>query len=216
MRARTTAAALLCAAVAMTSTPTVAEEIDAGANLGLAGIIATVYEEENPDWNPVPAPPDTSWLDEWIPQGEGEGGEGEDADGVALLPPPDRELKKYRIKADCEFNGVLTPNNTLAVNVYGNADATGPAGAPPPLLTVIGCEISNVPSGGTNRLYRDFATNGPHSSVADSTVLTDVPEWDVRPVTVCVSGFAIFGPMPLRWVTLRTKCRTPDGEAVLR
>ena len=138
-------------------------------------------------------------------------GEGEDWNGEWDAGNP-----HYKIDADCTFNGVLTPDNTLIVNVYGTATSYADDPLRVQQLTYVKCEINNLAAGGTN-VYDDanFMANGPHTTAVGSTVLTvDGPkEWPVLPITICTSGFALFGNEYPKFLRLKRTCRTPDGSA---
>lgn len=118
----------------------------------------------------------------------------------------------YKIVGSCTFGGVLTPNNTLIVEFGGAVVATGPTSVTVPLLTAVDCEINNFNQGHNNMHHRDFSLNGPASAIADSTLTSGTPEWPVAPITICVSGFAIFGPTPVRILELTKRCETPFGD----
>ncbi len=116
----------------------------------------------------------------------------------------------YRVSGECKFAGALTPANTLIVGYGGATVASGPIGKVTPLLTTVRCEINNA-SG--NVQARDIALNGSAAAIADSTLLaTSGPkEWPVEDITVCVSGFGIWGPTPVYIVELPRTCQTPNG-----
>ena len=120
------------------------------------------------------------------------------------------------ITGDCDFEGVILPavqpGGGQIVRFSGNVVAAGPRaesdGTPSvPILTNIRCEILN-----DFGYYhsQDLQLNGNAVTVVGSTLNDETQIWPLQPITVCVSGKAVFGPSPAIEFSLRRRCRTPQ------
>ncbi len=113
----------------------------------------------------------------------------------------------FAINGSCDYEGLIVPlgmdGGGQLVRFSGSVTAAGPA---VPILANVTCEIRNA-SG--NLHSQDFQLNGNTAMVAGSTLTDDAVLWPLRPITVCVSGKAVFGPKPVVEVTLTKRCRTP-------
>ena len=118
----------------------------------------------------------------------------------ATLVTPAAHAAGHSIDANCTYAGMLNQTATMDVVYGGTAVATGPAGSVA-MATSVTCSIRN----GSQSDSASVVLPGSASAVADIAT-----GWDpTRPITICVSAFAVFGPTPVVTVTLPERCVTP-------
>lgn len=106
----------------------------------------------------------------------------------------------YSLTGECTFWGVLTPNNRLQITYAGYDVAEGPQ---IPQLTYIKCTVANQHG---QTASSEFANGGPISQTGSAA-----GPWFVSPITVCIEGFAVFGPTPVNVIRLQKSCATPTA-----
>ena len=106
----------------------------------------------------------------------------------------------------CTFSGTTTPEGDLQFAYGGHAVATS-TGARPPEATVITCTLESPAQG----LPGEEPTKDASVSVAGpgavSAAAGTTPPWPVRPVRICVSGYAVFDPIMPVQVDIPEQCR---------
>ncbi len=130
------------------------------------------------------------------------------ASDVYDITSPDDKSEKFAIGGDCDFEGVIVPvgqpGGGQIVRFTGTVTSAGPA---VPIVTNITCEIFNAFG---NYHSQDLQLNGNSATVVGSTLNDETTIWPLQPITVCTSGKAVYGPDPVREITLRRKCKTPS------
>jgi hypothetical protein len=127
---------------------------------------------------------------------------------AAVLPfaPAASAAGSESVAGWCTFTGSTTPDGLMQYAYGGRAVATSTS-ARPPEETVLTCTIESPAQGLPGEaptLTRSItvAGVGPTAAAADTT-----PAWPVRPVRVCVSGYAVFDPVMPVQVPIDEQCR---------
>lgn len=107
----------------------------------------------------------------------------------------------------CTFTGTTTPTGELQF-AYGGRAVASSTGARVPDTTVVTCTLESPAQGlpgeqPTLTQSITVASPGATAAAADTT-----PPWPVRPVRVCVSGYAVFDPVTPVQVDIAEQCRS--------
>jgi hypothetical protein len=125
---------------------------------------------------------------------------------AATLASPASAAGADDVAGWCTFTGTTTPDGLLQFAYGGHAVATSTSGLPP-TQTVLTCTIESPAQGlpgESPTLTHSVTAGSPGAAVA---VAETTPPWPVRPVRVCASGYAIFGPVDPLEVAMAEECR---------
>lgn len=113
-----------------------------------------------------------------------------------------------QVNGECYYYGQLNRQGLMTFEFGGQAVATSTSQSQPE-LTALECTITSPAQGlPGERPTLSISTGligcpGPVCAIGGT-----VDNWPVRPVVVCISGYAEFGPFPLVRANIRVGCKT--------
>ena len=117
-------------------------------------------------------------------------------------------LGSEQVTGQCTYAGQTTLTGGQMQYEYGGEAVATSTSVSQPELTVVKCTLISAAQGlpgeqGTLTDSFEVACPGPACATAKV-----VGGWPVRPVKVCVSGYAIFGPAPVVTKNITPACKT--------
>lgn len=127
----------------------------------------------------------------------------------ALLPGSSDSLGSEQVTGQCTYAGQTTLTGGQMQYEYGGEAVATSTSLSQPELTVIKCTLISPKQGLPGEQDTLTASFGdvacPGGACASAGLVVG---WPVRPVKVCISGYAIFGPTPVVTKTIAPACKT--------
>jgi hypothetical protein len=126
----------------------------------------------------------------------------------ALLPEGTRRTPgAEQVSGQCTYTGQTTVSGQMQFQFGGEAAASSTSQSQPE-LTVVKCTLVSPAQGLPGErptLTAEFEVGCPGPVCATASTVTN---WPVRPVVVCISGKAAFGPVPFVEKSIQPACKT--------
>ena len=125
----------------------------------------------------------------------------------ALVGPSANGIGAEQVAGQCTYTGQTTPNGRMQYQYGGEAVASSTSPSQPQ-LTDVKCTLTSPAQGVPGELptqTTSFEAACPLVACVSAGIVTG---WPVRPVQVCIDGYAIFGPTPVRTASIIHACKT--------
>ena len=125
----------------------------------------------------------------------------------ALIGASGASVGAEQVAGQCTYTGQTTLTGTMQYQYAGEAVASSTSQSQP-LLTVTKCTLTSPAQGLPGEQATQttsFEAACPLMACASAGTVTG---WPVRPVEVCIDGYTIFGPTPVKTVQIIHACKT--------
>jgi hypothetical protein len=111
------------------------------------------------------------------------------------------------VSGACTYAGQTTPDGLMQYE-YGGWAASSSTSLSQPELTDVQCSLSSPAQGLPGELPTQTVSFEVACPLYTCATASLVPAWPVRPVVVCVDGYTVFGPTPVKTVSIIHACKT--------
>ena len=112
-----------------------------------------------------------------------------------------------RVTGECTYTGQTTTDGLMQYEFAGTAHATSTSTSQPE-VTDVTCTLTSPAQGLPGELPTQTASFEVLCPLGNCGTASTVTGWPVRPVVVCVDGYALFGPTPVLRRDITHACKT--------